>query len=85
MQTGHPISSREGNNTIRRSAPMALASVSEEIPPRYISATSRSRRKRREMTIELPPRTITSTQSTISALTTRTVVATQRTHRSGST
>jgi hypothetical protein len=80
MQTGHPTSSREGHNSIRRSTVMALASASEEAPPRYTSVTSRLRRKRQEVTIGSPPKTTTNTRSTISASTTRVVVATQRAH-----
>jgi hypothetical protein len=59
---------------------MALASASEEAPPRYTSVTSRLRRKRREVTIGSPPKTTTNMRSTISASTTRVVVATQRAH-----
>jgi hypothetical protein len=84
-KTGHPTSSREGHNPIGRSTVMALASASEGAPSRYTSVTLRSRRKRREVTTELPPKITISTRSTISASATRVVLAIQRAHHTRST
>jgi hypothetical protein len=71
-----PVHSGNEDLCSRGSTVMALASASEEAPPRYTSVTSRLRRKRREVTIESPPKTTTNTRSTISASTTRVVLAT---------
>jgi len=80
MATGHRSSSHEEHNTISRLIVVAPVSASEETPHSYTNVTSRWRRKRREPTIALPPRIIFSTRSTISASTSRAVVATQQAH-----